>query len=330
MSVDSQNMVSIPIKDLFNGLSLPVDLYVQLSENKFICVCNAGTKIDQSQLVKYTEKNIDSLWIDKDSFGKITDQTLRLTHLVLDQAHVPAEKKLGVIASASSIIFKELALSGLNAAIYDRVKDITASTITLLEEVSDFSNVLNTMSSLSNDQIRHATVVSSTSVLIAKEMGWTNRSTLEKLALGGLLHDIGLLLLPEELTSKAKSDMTRKELETYESHCEKGVELLKTLSTASEDVIAIVREHHEFADGSGYPNKIKNLKQHPMSKLVAMANVFTDLTLKTELTPNPMTPLEALSYIDKNMQQCFNKEVFGGLIAVIRRESLRSTGTGSR
>ncbi len=63
-------------------------------------------------------------------------------------------------------------------------------------------------------------------------------------------------------------------------HPEVGLSLLDPKSGFSEDSKAVIREHHERLDGTGYPGGKKGAEIHPFAKVAAIADVFDALTSK--------------------------------------------------
>jgi len=114
--------------------------------------------------------------------------------------------------------------------------------------------------------------------------------------------------------------MTFEETQLYEQHPFKGMQMLLTLGIVPDDVIAVVYEHHENAIGQGYPRKLRNLKMHPLGKVVALANDFCELTLPGPNTPVPKSAREAILTIEVTMGQPHNKEAFRALQLVVNKE----------
>ena len=91
---------------------------------------------------------------------------------------------------------------------------------------------------------------------IAEDLGFRRRA-LANLETAALLHDIGkiealyvpVLAKPYELSSDERA--------LIRTHALKGAEILLNLSAFSEDVIKAVRHHHEWYDGSGYPDSLR-------------------------------------------------------------------------
>jgi hypothetical protein len=76
-------------------------------------------------------------------------------------------------------------------------------------------------------------------------------------------------------------------------HCEYGVRLGKQIGLP-EPVLRIILQHHELADGSGFPNKLKGDQIDPLARIVSLVNYYDNLCNPADLA-KAMTPHEALS-----------------------------------
>src|SRR6185437_13853788 len=97
----------------------------------------------------------------------------------------------------------------------------------------------------------HTRRVAMLAVEIGEQLG-LSKSRLRSLAIGGLLHDIGKLSVPEEILQKPAS-LDDTEYEIVKLHPERGRELLSELGGFDDTVGRLVLDHHERLDGSGYP-----------------------------------------------------------------------------
>ncbi len=156
--------------------------------------------------------------------------------------------------------------------------------------------------------------------MIAQVLKWENKQTMEKLALGALLHDIGLKSLPTDLVNKPRAKMSFEEVQLYETHPFKGMQMLLGLGIVPDDVIAVVYEHHENAIGQGYPRKLRNLKIHPLAKIISLASDFCDLTLPGPNNSAVRSPREAIMTIEITMGQPHNREAFRALQLIVNKE----------
>lgn len=316
-------MVPIPISELISEGNVPVDLYVRLGEENFFKVAKAGSKTDKERLSTYEDKTLEYLWVRKEEYGALVKSSLIIAGIVVQQGHFSLQKKTAVLTAAASAVFRQLGNMGLSLETYSQAKEIVDATVTLAENHSDLHDLFDSIQQCSDELLRHSIAVSAVSVLIAQAMGWDSRSTIEKLALGGLLHDIGKKALPPDLLTKPKVRMTHEELQSYETHSYKGMEMLVSLGIVPDDVISIVYEHHENSFGQGYPRKLRNLKIHPLARIVSLANEFVQLTVPSVNMPKPRSPREALLTIELTMGQPFAKECFKALQQVVAKDHFK-------
>ncbi len=105
-----------------------------------------------------------------------------------------------------------------------------------------------------------------------------DRPSLIKLTLGGLLHDIGKIIVPKSILNKP-GVLSNKEFEMIRLHPEAGREKLLELNTHIDPVILdIAIEHHEHLDGKGYPKHLTGGQIHYFSRIIAIADVYDALT----------------------------------------------------
>jgi len=97
----------------------------------------------------------------------------------------------------------------------------------------------------------HVVDVAILSMMVGIQLGLKEKS-LEVLALGGLLHDIGHIRIPRNLLRR-KHGLAEHEQVIFERHVERGLAILEQCPSISFDVQRVVAEHHERQDGSGYP-----------------------------------------------------------------------------
>ena len=121
----------------------------------------------------------------------------------------------------------------------------------------------------------HSVNVALISVMIAIELNMDNRS-LYNLTLGGLLHDVGKLLVPMTIIQKNTS-LSAAEMNLVKKHSELGMSLLAGCGLSS-DCMAVVLQHHERLDGSGYPYGLKADEIHPLAKIAMIADVLDAIT----------------------------------------------------
>lgn len=113
------------------------------------------------------------------------------------------------------------------------------------------------------------------------------------ISFAGMMHDLGKASMPEELVNK--KDPTEEERKELRNHPEIMFRILQKLYGVN--VSYSVWQHHEKIDGSGYPNKLKSDKIRLSAQIVALASAFDNLVNIQPYNDSPMSPSEALEYL---------------------------------
>ncbi|NLL73726.1 MAG: HD-GYP domain-containing protein [Clostridiales bacterium] len=175
----------------------------------------------------------------------------------------------------------------------------------LLSDVSNILHDCNTNIEVFNmlhcmREFDDATYVHSLNVaLISNIMGkWLNFSDeeLEVITLCGLFHDLGKLLVPNNIISKP-AKLTDKEFAIVKTHTTRGYNVLKN-KRIDERVRNVALMHHERCDGSGYPNGLISYEIDPFAKLVAIADVYDAMTC-ARVYRGPLCPFEVIALFEE-------------------------------
>ena len=141
------------------------------------------------------------------------------------------------------------------------------------------------------DAYFHSLNVTVLSIMLARILNFSREDSLQ-LGLGALLHDIGKLDIPSKILLKTES-LNKAEQSFLQLHCEYGIKLAKPMEL-DEAAQRIIREHHEFCDGTGYPKQLSGEQLSPLSRVVSIANQYDNLCNPLNLA-DALTPHEALS-----------------------------------
>ena len=123
----------------------------------------------------------------------------------------------------------------------------------------------------------HSDRVSEFSVLIGKYLGLSEEE-LKTLRIGGLFHDIGKIGVPDSILLK-EGKLTDDEYSEIKNHPTIGAHILST-ATIFQNIIPIVKHHHEKYDGFGYPGKLKGEEIPYFARITAVADTFDAMTSK--------------------------------------------------
>lgn len=172
---------------------------------------------------------------------------------------------------------------------------------------STFGNIvvmLNNIEGYDDSTYAHSINVSLLATMIGKKLGFT-RDEQRILAVGGLLHDVGKLNVPESIIKK-EGKLNEEEYDVVKHHPEYGYELLKAKGL-SEDILMCVLQHHEKCDGSGYPYGLSRNDINKYAKVVAIADVYDALT-SNRVYRNALCPFVAAEIFEEESYDKYEVE----------------------
>jgi putative nucleotidyltransferase with HDIG domain len=126
-----------------------------------------------------------------------------------------------------------------------------------------------------NYTLGHSTRVAQLSLGLAQELGF-NKKELEELEIACLFHDVGKIKLPDSILLK-EGRLDALEHREMQRHSEYGAEILSKASSLFKYIPA-VRHHHEWFDGTGYPDGLAGDKIPLAAAIISLADVYDAMT----------------------------------------------------
>jgi HD-GYP domain-containing protein (c-di-GMP phosphodiesterase class II) len=139
---------------------------------------------------------------------------------------------------------------------------------------------------------RHSDHVSSIAVEIGQVMR-LSESELEQLEWAGLLHDIGKIGIRDAVLLKP-ARLTREERILMNEHPAKGEEILKEVDQLARER-PLIRHHHEWFNGSGYPDRLVGEEIPLLARVLHVADAFEAMTASRPYRLIPLSTSEALA-----------------------------------
>jgi putative nucleotidyltransferase with HDIG domain len=162
----------------------------------------------------------------------------------------------------------------------------------------------------------HTRGVALRAVQVGEELGLAP-VRLRELAVGGLLHDVGKLAVPNEILQKPGA-LTDDEFDVIKRHPEVGAELVRELGFSGQ-VARLVLDHHERLDGSGYPRGLGAPDLDIETRIMAVCDVF-DALLSHRVYRDAWSLEDALDLITREAGTKFDPACVDALERVIARE----------
>lgn len=152
------------------------------------------------------------------------------------------------------------------------------------------------------DLLSHSRRVAQLARRVARGLGWSEAQA-QEVYIAGLLHDLGKIGLSDRILNTKYLELPLGDAKLYRKHCEMGQSSLKILSELDE-VGRMVRSHHEYVDGSGYPDQLQGDEIALGARILAVVEGFEEL-VGGEYSPTPHTPHDALKIIASNRGKLF-------------------------
>lgn len=135
-----------------------------------------------------------------------------------------------------------------------------------------------------------------------------------KLELAGLLHDIGMIGVPEDVLYKP-GKLTDEEFAQIKQHVDHGVKILRDIKQLNS-VVEIIKYHHERFDGSGYPYGKKGEDIPLNARIIAVADAY-DSMISNRSYRQGLSHEEAIQRIEEQSGKQFDPKVVEVFLKII-------------
>ena len=183
-----------------------------------------------------------------------------------------------------------------NSRLVNDLKELLAGTITAIVEALDSKDAYT---------LGRSRRVTFYSVKMAKALHLSEATT-GKIELAGLLHDIGMIGVSDDILAKVEK-LSQEEYNEIKKHVVHSVRILDDIKQLN-DVVEIIKYHHEHYDGNGYPYGIKGDEIPIGSRIIAVADAF-DSMITPKVYRQHISPEEALRRIKELSGKQFDPAV---------------------
>ena len=159
----------------------------------------------------------------------------------------------------------------------------------------------------------HALNVTVVSMLLARSLG-LGRDDLAHIALGALLHDVGKLELPER-ARHIEAGCSTAETNAYREHVTRGISIARRMGLP-EGALEVIAQHHEHADGTGFPARMSGDRMSLAGRIVSIVNRYDNLCNPATRTP-PLTPHEAVAMLFAHGRTRYDASVLNAFIRMM-------------
>jgi response regulator RpfG family c-di-GMP phosphodiesterase len=265
---------------------LPCDLYVNLSDQKYVKCLNKNelfTKIDRD---KYLERKISKLYAlrgaDESELLKIVNESLAKS---IDCKQKSTEDRMIEIHTQLTSLLK---IYGISDELVSLSKNSIQNTVVGLlknEKIYIFWEKIDLFGEYPSKLFTLQSILCG---IITKKLSWCTESTLEKLVMASFFQDLTLdsiklmMIIDYSDFLLQKDSLSSKEIDNYLNHPFRAKDIMLKVKDLPIDVDKIVLEQHEMPNGEGFPRKLTFNNIGPLSAMFILSGIVAKYILREE------------------------------------------------
>jgi HD-GYP domain-containing protein (c-di-GMP phosphodiesterase class II) len=275
--------VRVRSKLLLDLGSLRGDVFIRLSDRKFLKIFLGGDRFEQSDFDKYTgKKKVEYFYLREEDCEAFIDTYSEDLNRLLHKTPPASPNAVFSMAEEAQETLQSLVKQfGFTPKVQEITKQQVALTIKAMGKSPKLGDILDRLKENDKKYISsHSIMASYVACGLAAEMEWDSEGTFFKLNLASFLHDMTLennalaeIGSLEEL-EKQKLKFSPDEIRAYKLHTMHGGELAQRFHEIPPDVDNIIFQHHERPDGEGFPRRMKQNQISPLASLFIVAHDF--------------------------------------------------------
>ncbi len=287
---DNQEFCRISTALLVRVVPLRGDIYVRLSNVKYVKLFRAGAQFTTEDLERFLhQKKVSFLYIKKQESQEFVHKFNTDLTTMIENATPGDPSLLSAVTEVQDLIQELSSRLGFT----EEVQEMARSNVKLAIKTIGASPKLTR--ALSSSQMKSKNYISSHSVLlaniscsIAAQMKWPSDTTFQKLVLASFFHDFVFQdpthaqISNLKKLNELKSSLSTEQYNFIKSHSIKCAEILKGLKEIPSDVDTIVLQHHERPDGTGFPNSLKAHQIAPLAAVFIVAHDIFDASIEAK------------------------------------------------
>ncbi|GHU65035.1 hypothetical protein FACS1894123_10680 [Bacteroidia bacterium] len=258
------------------------DIYIRLSERKFVKLFKTGDEFDANDLERYYQsKNVEYMYLRRAETGEFIKKFRRELEELLLRDDLRQEELMGASEMAQDAIHELVHGVGFTEEVQELAKKNVEITLKAMGSNPRLADLIGKISREGNYISQHSALLAHVACCVAKEMEWGSEATFSKLVLAAYMHDISLtnaeiakINTLRDLEAKRKS-FPAEDAKSYHLHPAKSADVVRSFKEVPADVDIIVQQHHERPNGSGFPRGLLFNYISPLSSLFIVAHDLT-------------------------------------------------------
>ncbi len=295
---EDEGYMSLPLRNLTPGLKVPFDVFVKTIAKEFmkpnyVKCCERGDVFQKDWHLKLHELGIPFVYLSLQDIAEVQQYLYHNIEMVLADETLDTLEKGVRICDATHL----WTFNFFNSDEARTAKEIKAGLKfldTLFKVIGGDHHSFLSLTEIKYHSFHlytHCLNVCLLGLAFTIFLGWSWEKV-QEFALGALIHDIGLTKTPRNILEK-NGPITEEELAQVKRHPLEGVRMLQASAHLSWESLQMIMQHHENADGSGYPEGLKSENIHDWAKILRILDTYEAMTADRPWRP-AKEPKEAL------------------------------------
>ncbi len=320
--MEQQSFLPVDLSVLRIDTLKPFDIYLCQKRQNYVLYSSKGTYFTSEVKEKLLQNRVHTIYIpedDRDLYQQYIEDNLQN---IIQDNRIVSEQKSKIVYDSSRYLMEKL-FDNPNIDMIGRTKKTVNNIVSLILSDTATTNHLIRITEYDYYTYTHSVNVGVFSVAFARNLlQGISEKIFYDLGLGFFLHDIGKSRIPLEILNK-KGPLNEEEWKIMKTHPEQGYNILKESGFITRDSAIIVLQHHERADGSGYPQRLQGDRINLYGKICSVADVFDAMTTK-RCYQQAFSAFDTLNVIrDTLLQKEFDKDFFEKFVQLFGPEGMR-------
>jgi len=266
------------------------NVYLKLSDHKYVKVLNADSVYERMDILKYVDKKISHFYLRNDDFEKYRSQILNVPFLQLEKRQY-APHELNSYLESNHLILKQMVCElGITEEAAKIAHSMINEVITFAEQKTELKTLFENFKKRLDYVYDHSFLISIVCCEILRNMHWNTEDKVKKLVLAAMFHDI--LVADPLLAQVQKKDDPRlkefdpKTVKEYLSHPVETNLLISNFGEISPEVGLIILQHHENETDDGFPNGLHHSKLSLLSCIFILAHQYIFIFYEYDFDPD--------------------------------------------
>ncbi len=260
------------------------DIYIRMSDNKFVKCINMSEEFTSEDKDKYLAKSISELYVKKgDKKTSINEVILGTTQKIMERKNIPLSDKMSIVHSQ---LVSLIHFTGITPELAEASKKNVQQAVALIMKYPPINDFWKGINLLGEYPSKLYTLHSLLASVVIKKLQWNSEATMFKLTLASFLQDVSLdsvalmeLCDYQEFLSK-EAMLSSADIRKYLEHPHNVTKIISAFKEIPPDIDRILLEQHEMPDGNGFPRKLNANQLGPLSCVFIITGIFARHVLR--------------------------------------------------